>query len=200
MSRLGTTISMLFFLDFLILIEGFSQFMIREKKHLTALPLSSFDDAFISLKSEMNEKYRIFEKSRQNGDSFKQTVAYILAGDYDKEEVMSQVTKLINDNPCIMFSWERSPSCKSAIEALDNTKFRYAVVRLDNPWDEGNKIRAEIGKMVGRTSVPMIFIGGNYVGGYDGGIGENAPGLVSLAFQNRLYAMLEASRAERIED
>jgi glutaredoxin len=67
-----------------------------------------------------------------------------------------------------MFVWERSPSCVIANQVK--------VVPLDDPWDKGNPVRAEIGKRVGRSSVPMIFIGGKFVGGFDGGVSDEAPG------------------------
>jgi hypothetical protein len=64
-------------------------------------------------------------------------------------------------------------------------------------------VRAEIGKRVGRSSVPMIFIGGDYVGGYDGGLDDNdksdnnkyskAPGIQTMAFRGTLRPALEAA-------
>ncbi len=89
-----------------------------------------------------------------------------------------------------MFTWEKSPSCVKAVEAFDDMGVDYKVVRLDDPWSEGNPMRAELGKMVGRTSVPFIFIDGNYVGGYDGGVSDEAPGLVKMAFMGTLRTKL----------
>ena len=88
-------------------------------------------------------------------------------------------------NP-VMFTWEKSPSCVKAVEAFDDMGVEYKVVRLDDPWSKGNPMRAELGQMVGRTSVPFIFIGGNYVGGYDGGLSDETPGLVKMAFMGTL--------------
>jgi glutaredoxin-related protein len=65
-------------------------------------------------------------------------------------------------------------------------------VRLDDPWEKGNPIRAELGKMVGRSSVPCIFIGGKYVGGYDGGVGDDSPGILEMAFKGTLREKLVA--------
>ena len=90
-----------------------------------------------------------------------------------------------------MFTWEKSPSCVKAVEALDMMGADYKIVRLDDPWSEGNPIRSTLGKKVGRTSVPFIFIGGKYVGGYDGGSSDDAPGIVNMAFQGRLRSSLE---------
>ncbi len=68
-------------------------------------------------------------------------------------------------------------------------------MRLDDPWEEGNPIRAELGKMVGRSSVPAIFIGGKYVGGYDGGVGKESPGILELAFRGTFREKLKEAGA-----
>ena len=91
----------------------------------------------------------------------------------------------------VLFTWEARPACKKAIKYLDIANAQYRIVRLDDPWDEGNKIRAELGKMNGRSSVPQIFIGGKYVGGFDAGVGDAAPGILDLAFRGTLKDMLE---------
>jgi glutaredoxin len=89
-----------------------------------------------------------------------------------------------------MFTWTASPSCKQAMRALDLmgvTTSSYKIIRLDDPWDEGNKIRAELGKRQGgKCSVPAIYINGEYIGGYDSGIGTDRPGLVDLALTGTL--------------
>ena len=52
--------------------------------------------------------------------------------------------------------------------------------------DEGNAIRAELGKLTKRTSVPSIFINGEAIGGLNDGM----PGLLPLAKSGELEAML----------
>ena len=97
-----------------------------------------------------------------------------------------------------MYTWESSPSCKKAIEAFETSlQATVKIVRLDDPWEEGNPVRAVLGKKMGRTSVPFIFVGGEYIGGFDGGIEGNtdASGMVDLAFQGKLREMLSAAGA-----
>jgi len=106
------------------------------------------------------------------------------------EEVKGKIQAEIDAAPCVMFTWEASPSCKQAIKYLDVAGAKYKIVRLDDPWSEGNPIRAELGKMVGRSSVPCIFMGGKYVGGFDGGVGE-AGGLMEMAFKGTLQDKLK---------
>jgi len=64
-------------------------------------------------------------------------------------------------------------------------------VELDND-PEGKAIRAEMGEMVGRTSVPAIWIGGKFVGGCnDGPMG----GLVTLNDSGELDGLLKGVSA-----
>ena len=95
----------------------------------------------------------------------------------------------------VMFTWESSPSCKKAVTAFETIGADAKIVRLDDPWSEGNPMRAALGRMVGRTSVPFVFVGGKYVGGFDGGISDEAPGLVDLAFKGELRDLLKDAGA-----
>lgn len=56
----------------------------------------------------------------------------------------------------------------------------------DQPWSDGNPIRSALGRKVGRTSVPAIFVNGVYIGGCEDGPSDEAPGLVPLAFQGTI--------------
>lgn len=147
------------------------------------------------LLNDLKIRFRIFQESNAAGSDITQTLANVLAGEYDAESVRSKIRTMVESEPCVMFTWERSPSCVAAVKALGLTGAKFKNVRLDDPLEEGNPLRAELGKMVGKSSVPCIFIGGNYVGGYDGGASEETPGILSLAFQGRLRPMLEAAGA-----
>lgn len=179
-------------------VNAFISSPVRSRNRYTPLCVSSLDDAIENIKEDVQKVSKIIKESQQEGAGVKQILANVLAGEYDAAQVRTKVDTLINSAPCVLFTWKNSPSCKSAMQAMDSSGFEYSVIRLDDPWEEGNKIRAEIGKMVGRTSVPMVFIGGGYVGGFDGGTnGDESPGLVTLAFQGRLHSMLEAAGAVR---
>ena len=144
-----------------------------------------------SFVDSISERYQLFQKSRSEGYDFKQSVAITIAGDYDEEEVQNKIKTDISSSPCVLFTWEASPACKKAIKYLDIAGASYKVIRLDDPWSEGNPVRAELGKMVGRSSVPCIFIGGKYVGGFDGGVGEESPGILEMAFKGTLRDRLK---------
>ena len=123
-------------------------------------------------------RYSLFQDAKDEGYNFKQSMACAMAGEYDEGSVKEEINDIITSHPCVMFTWESSPSCKQAVTAFEKVGADVKNVRLDDPWSDGNPIRAEIGKMVGRSSVPMIFIAGEYVGGYDGGVSEDAPGIL----------------------
>ncbi|KAL7442053.1 hypothetical protein ACHAXM_011280 [Skeletonema potamos] len=140
----------------------------------------------------VTKAYNIFQTARSEGYDFKRSVAITIAGEYDTDAVKAEIQEHINSAPCVMFTWEASPACKKAIKYLDIAGAKYKVVRLDDPWESGNPIRAELGKMVGRSSVPCIFIGGEYVGGFDGGVGDESPGILEMAFKGTLRQKLMA--------
>jgi len=143
-------------------------------------------------------RIKIAQKSNADGYGFKQVLADVIAGDdFDEEGILNTIDETIASAPCVMYTWESSPSCKKAIEAFDVIGAKVKIVRLDDPWSEGNNIRAVLGRKVKRTSVPFIFIDGTYIGGYDGGIDNDtvATGMVDLAFRGNLRDMLNDAGA-----
>lgn len=56
--------------------------------------------------------------------------------------------------------------------------------------DDGKALRAELGQLVGRTSVPAIWIANEFVGGCNDG-----PGLLTLESKGQLDDMLAAAGA-----
>lgn len=110
------------------------------------------------------------------------------AGNYDSVAVQSKINTLIQENPVFMFSFTTCPFCIKAKSILDEKGAKYQVVELDTSLD-GKAIRAELADLVGRTSVPAIWIGGTFVGGCnDGPLG----GVNGLNRSNKLDDMLKA--------
>lgn len=74
---------------------------------------------------------------------------------------------------------------------LDGKNVEYEVLELDK--DAGGKaIRAEMADLLGRTSVPAIWIGGQFVGGCnDGPMG----GIVKLEESGELDSLLRSAGA-----
>jgi glutaredoxin len=140
---------------------------------------------------------RIVQRSQQDGAGFKQIMANVLAGEmYDAPAVNREIDDAITSAPLVLFTWAVSPSCKQAIRALDLMQAQYKIVRLDDPWEKGHAVRAELGKRQnGKCSVPAIYLNGEYIGGYDNGIGADRPGLVDLAFSGTLQERLRQAGA-----
>jgi len=132
------------------------------------------------------------------GDGFKLAFTDALASlsdPFDADKLLKENLDLAASHPCMMFSWTNSPACKKAKKLLTMAGVEPYVLELDQPWSTGNAIRAVLGRHLGRTSVPMIFIGGQYIGGCDDGPTEEAPGLVPLSFMGRLQSMLSSAES-----
>ena len=145
--------------------------------------------------ASVQSAFSIYQRSQAEGMDFKQSVADALAGEYDRDAITAEVKAAAEANPLVLFTWEASPACKKALKLLAGTGATPTIVRLDDPWSEGNVRRAALGRLTGKSSVPSIWIGGEYVGGCDDGPSDDAPGLVPLAFRGALFDKLQAAGA-----
>ena len=75
---------------------------------------------------------------------------------------------------------------------MDAKGATYTVVELDELAD-GAARRARLGARTGRTSVPAVFIAGDYVGG----LNDGAPGLAPLDAAGELVPRLKGAGALR---
>ena len=177
-----------------------------------ASTLFKLENSRVEASSEVDEKGRMGEPmewsessslanqfseaiaSNSIGYKFKQFVADIVAGDYDEHAVTAKVEAFINSsdkkNPAVtMFSFTTCPFCRRAKDYLDEKGIAYSVMELDElDGNEGNEIRAVLGKKTRRTSVPSIFVGGTYIGGCNDG-----PGLLPLGESGELDKLLQRS-------
>jgi len=113
----------------------------------------------------------------------------ITAGDYDEAAVRAQLERDIARKPCIMYSTTTCPFCKQTKKVLDDMNAIYTNIECDEVED-GAAIRTELEQIIGRSSVPAVFIGGKFVGGCnDGGLG----GVVTLNNKGELASMLVAA-------
>jgi len=180
----------------LVSVQAFTPTILTQTR--TALLASSNDESNSPVDAFLNDikmRIRIGQESNAAGFGGKQVLADVFAGEYDEIVMTSMIDEEINSAPCVMFTWDSSPSCKKAIEAFETIGANVKIVRLDDPWSEGNPMRASLGRKVGRTSVPFVYINSKYVGGFDGGSGDEAPGLVELAFNGKLREMIKDAGA-----
>ncbi|KAI2501050.1 protein disulfide oxidoreductase [Fragilaria crotonensis] len=116
----------------------------------------------------------------------KKALVKSLAGDYDEEATKEKLMSLIDDNPVLMLSFVTCPFCIKAKGIMNSLGAKYTVVELDQVTD-GKAIRAVMASVVGRTSVPAIWIGGTFIGGCnDGPMG----GVASLNDSGQLKDLL----------
>ena len=66
--------------------------------------------------------------------------------------------------PCVVFATTTCGYCYQTRQLLDELNVEYTAVELDQ-IPEGRALRAEVAARTGRTSVPAVFIGGEYAGG-----------------------------------
>ena len=120
------------------------------------------------------------------GDIMK-AVATLQAGSYDEEAVRGALERQIKNRPCVMYSFSTCPFCKQTKDALAKLGAMYTCVELDEV-EGGMATRAELAKITGRTSMPAVFAGGEFIGGCnDGGMG----GVVTLHKDGRLKPLLQ---------
>lgn len=116
-----------------------------------------------------------------------------IAGDYDETAINMQIDSYIKGNTVLMFSQTTCPFCKKAKKVLiEELGVKVKVIELDEDKEVGYPIRAELGKRTGSTSVPKVYVKGEYIGGCnDGGLG----GIVPLNREGKLVPILQKAKA-----
>ena len=118
-------------------------------------------------------------------------ISKLQAGSYDEAEVRARVERQIKMKPCIMFSQSTCPFCAKAKEALTSMGAMYTVIDFDEEED-GAAVKAELIGITEQSSVPQVFVGGQFIGGCnDGGMG----GVLPLKESGKLEEMLISSGA-----
>lgn len=129
--------------------------------------------AFVQSHSSFNVNNRSSSTSTSSSTSIgigaffnegKKKLVKSLAGEYDATAIQDRMNGLIDAEPVLMFSFTTCPFCIKAKGVLDGMNAKYTVIELDTDPD-GKAIRAEMADIVGQTSVPAIWIGGEFAGG-----------------------------------
>ena len=90
-------------------------------------------------------------------------IVRLRAGDFGQNSIAETVKQAIDTEPVLMYSFTTCPFCLKAKDLLDSLGAKYEVVEL-NTIAEGGDIRNELKNLVGRTSVPAVFINGEFAG------------------------------------
>lgn len=109
----------------------------------------------------------------------------MLAGSYDEAAVNKKIQDLVTDNKVVVFSWSVCPFAQRAQRVLREAGAKFVAIELDQVPD-GKAIKAELGFLTGRTSVPSVWIQGECIGGCNDG----SPGLLPLKESGRLESLL----------
>ncbi|KAK1366752.1 Glutaredoxin domain-containing protein [Heracleum sosnowskyi] len=76
------------------------------------------------------------------------------------------VKKTISSHSIVIFSKSYCPYCRKAKSVFKELNQKPYVVELDERED-GYEIQGSLGQLVGRRTVPQVFINGKHIGGSD---------------------------------
>ncbi|KAM0021337.1 putative thioredoxin-disulfide reductase [Helianthus debilis subsp. tardiflorus] len=76
------------------------------------------------------------------------------------------VKKTVSSHPIVIFSKSYCPYCKRAKGVFKELNVKPYVLELDERED-GSKIQDALSEIVGRRTVPQVFINGKHLGGSD---------------------------------
>ncbi|XP_076956374.1 glutaredoxin-C4-like [Bidens hawaiensis] len=76
------------------------------------------------------------------------------------------VKKTVSSHPIVIFSKSYCPYCKRAKGVFNDLNTKPHVIELDERED-GSKIQDALSEIVGRRTVPQVFINGKHLGGSD---------------------------------
>ena len=102
--------------------------------------------------------------------------------EYERDEVRARIRQMLAPSrlvcergapAVVIFAWRRCGFATKARAALDARGIAYTSVELDKM----GALHAELALMHKRTSVPYVFVRGEFVGGYEA---DALPGLVGV--------------------
>ena len=124
------------------------------------------------------------------------TSSYEPSSDADLARYDALLDERISSAPVVMFSFTTCRYCKLAKEALDAKQVSYTTVELDAEADgDGAALRARLVARTGRSSMPNIWVGGEFVGGLNDG-----PGILPLDARGELEPKLRAAGALAVSE
>jgi len=76
------------------------------------------------------------------------------------------IKETLKKHHVVVFSKSYCPYCKKVKDLFDSLGVKYQSYELDE-MDNGDAIQQELGKLTGATTVPRVFINGEFIGGCD---------------------------------
>ena len=107
---------------------------------------------------------------------------------FDKKAVQARLNQRISEHSILILSISTCPYCLKAKSVLDERGIDFHEIVLDKIGQDGHVLRAVMLDMTDRTSVPGIWVKGQFIGGCnEGPLG----GIASLVESGKLEEMLE---------
>lgn len=132
--------------------------------------------------SEISEALRSANGVTQSLKSFFRAESKLQAGSYDRQDIQNEILSEVRSDTFVIYTYSLSPFCTEAKRVMDDLGVPYKEIVLGPEWflmlGRGAQKRAELGEMFGRTSLPLIFVNSNPIGGLYDGDGPGRPGLV----------------------
>ena len=127
---------------------------------------------------------------------FMRWVTTQVAGEYDVAKTRETLRQLLASDDVVIFSATYCPFSLAAKRTLQDLGIPYHAFEW-NLREDGSALVAELGALTGRTSIPHIWVDGEYIGGFNDGIPGTAPGLRPLIASGGLFTALDAAAQQR---
>ena len=187
------------------LIGGLSlaQTVLQDDENVIQFPWksSNIDDTIEMASSDSIVQKISLISQTSSATSFKQAIADYVAGDYDSYVIDSMIDDYIMNNRVVIFSWLNCPFCKKTKTIFSELepKPNVMIVELDEgdlkDSGIGKQIRAQLGKRTGRTSLPSVWINGEFYGGCNDGSNLAPNGIKGLLDNGSLINILKSAKA-----
>ena len=92
------------------------------------------------------------------------------AGEYDRDAIQVKLNAKIENSSIFLVMYGECPYCKKVLRLLEGKNVNpktATLVDLDTLGMEKYALRYEVIDMVNQTTVPALWIGGQFIGGYD---------------------------------
>ena len=92
------------------------------------------------------------------------------AGEYDKEGLRAKLNDRIQKSPIFLLMFGTCPYCINVMSILQSknvSRQDALIVNLDSLGLEKYAIRTEVIEMINQTTIPALWIGGEFIGGFE---------------------------------
>ena len=117
-------------------------------------------------------------------------------GSYDEDAIQADIDSTIKSAPVVAYTYGLSPFSTEVVDLLESTGCKFENVELGAEWfalgPEASATRNELRKTYGQSSLPHVFIGGEWVGGLATGADGGVAGLIE---RDELIPKLRKARA-----